>query len=190
MNDKLTGGFALCGSFCTFKTAIEALRELMPLYNIIPIMSEAAFSTDTRFGTAAEHTGQITRLCGREILHTIAQAEPIGPKKLLDFLLIAPATGNTISKLALGITDTSVTMAAKAHLRNGRPLIIAVSTNDGLSGSAEHISRLSLRKNVYFVPYGQDDAAGKPTSLVADFSRLGETIAAALDSRQVQPVLV
>ncbi|MDR0813518.1 MAG: dipicolinate synthase subunit B [Oscillospiraceae bacterium] len=190
MNDKLTGGFALCGSFCTFKTAIEALRGLAPVYNIIPIMSETSFSTDTRFGMAAEHIGRITRICGREIIHTIAQAEPIGPKKLLDFLLIAPATGNTISKLALGITDTPVTMAAKAHLRNGKPLIIAVSTNDGLSGSAEAIGRLSLRKNVYFVPYGQDDAAGKPASLVADFSRVQEAVAAALEGRQLQPVLV
>ena len=128
-------------------------------------------------------------ICGRDPICTIEQAEPIGPKKLLDILIIAPCTGNTLAKLARGVTDTCVTMAAKAHLRNGRPLVIAFSTNDGLSGSAENVARLLNRKNVYFVPFRQDDPVKKPCSLQADFSLLGETVAAALERKQLQPIL-
>jgi dipicolinate synthase subunit B len=152
-------------------------------------MSDTAAETDTRFGTAAQHIRRLMELCGKHVITTIAEAEPLGPAEPMDALLIAPCTGNTLAKLARGITDSSVTMAAKAHLRNGRPLVIAFSTNDGLSGSAENIARLLNRKNVYFVPFHQDDPQRKPYSMQADFSRLGEAVAAALEGRQLQPIV-
>ena len=152
-------------------------------------MSETAASTDTRFGTAREHIRRLAELTGRPVVTTIAAAEPLGPKEPMDALIIAPCTGNTLAKLARGITDSAVTMAAKAHLRNGRPLVIAFSTNDGLSGSAENIARLLSRKNVYFVPFRQDDPVKKPNSLQADFSLLAETAEAALRGIQLQPLL-
>ena len=166
------------------------MRNLCEEYTIVPIVSETAAATDTRFGTAAEFLQQLEKLTGRRPIRTIAEAEPIGPKKLLDVLVIAPCTGNTIGKLACGITDTSVTMAAKAHLRNGRPVIVAVASNDGLSGSASNLGALLNRKGYYFVPFGQDDPEKKPCSLMADFSRIGETVEAALAGRQVQPMLL
>ena len=153
-------------------------------------MSETAAHTDSRFGTAAEHRRRLEALAGRSAVTSIAEAEPLGPKEPMDALLIAPCTGNTLAKLAHGVTDSSVTMAAKAHLRNGRPLVIAFSTNDGLSGSAENIARLLNRKNVYFVPFRQDDPIKKPCSLQADFSLLSDAVAAALDGKQLQPLLV
>ena len=153
-------------------------------------MSETAAETDTRFGTAAEHIRALMALCGgKTVVTTIAEAEPLGPALGLDALLIAPCTGNTLSKLAHGITDSAVTMAAKAHLRNGRPLVLAFSTNDALSGSAESIARLLNRKNVYFVPFGQDDPLRKPCSMQADFSLLGPAVEAALEGRQLQPII-
>ena len=152
-------------------------------------MSDTAAETDTRFGTAAEHIRRLRELTGRTVRTTIAEAEPLGPAEPLDALLIAPCTGNTLGKLAHGICDSAVLMAAKAHLRNSRPLVLAISTNDGLSGSAENIGRLLNRKNVYFVPFGQDDPAAKPFSLQADFSLLAESVDAALDGRQMQPIL-
>ena len=189
MNERI--GFALTGSFCTFAAAFEQMEQLAQMgYRIQPIMSEHAFRTDTRFGRAADWVRRAEEICERPVMHTIEQTEPIGPKKLLDALIIAPCTGNTLAKLAHGIADTSVTMAAKSHLRNGRPVIIAVSTNDGLAAAAENIGRLLVRKNHYFVPFGQDDALGKPTSLVADFSRLPKTLEAALEGRQIQPLLL
>ena len=184
-------GFALCGSFCTHEAVLKALKTLTEIYQtIIPIVSEISAASDTRFGTAESLLEQVRALTGRDALRTIPDVEPIGPKKLLDALIIAPATGNTIAKLAHGVTDSAVTMAAKAHLRNDRPVIIAVSSNDGLSAGAKNIGELLVRKNYYFVPFGQDNAAAKPTSLVADFSRLPETVDAALRGRQIQPLLL
>ena len=187
--NNLRLGYALCGSFCTFKESLDLLERLVEMgADITPIMSYNAYTTDTRFGTAADHIARIEQLCGKGIIHTIAGAEPIGPKKLLDALLIAPCTGNTMAKLAAGITDTSVTMAAKAHLRNGRPLIIAAATNDALSASAKNIGMLLNTKNVYFVPMAEDDPNKKPTSIIADFTRAPEAVLAALEGRQLQPV--
>lgn len=184
-------GFALCGSFCTHEAVLRALQTLTEIYEtVIPIVSEISAASDTRFGGAADFLARIRALTGREPLRTIPDVEPVGPKKLLDALVIAPATGNTIAKLAHGVTDSAVTMAAKAHLRNDRPVIIAVSSNDGLSAGAKNIGELLVRKNYYFVPFGQDNASAKPTSLVADFSRLPETLDAALRGRQIQPLLL
>ena len=182
-------GLALCGSYCTYEKVFEAADKLSDKYELIPIMSENAAETDSRFGAASEHIKKLMLLSGKKVVTTIAEAEPLGPATPMDALLIAPCTGNTLAKLASGITDTSVTMAAKAHMRNGRPLIIALSTNDGLSGSAENIARLLNRKGVYFVPFRQDDPAKKPRSLQADFSLLDETVQAALRGWQIQPIL-
>lgn len=186
----MTIGFALCGSFCTYAKVFPVMELLTRDYEVIPIFSDASYETDSRFGSATEHLAAAREICGNEPLHTIAQAEPIGPKKLLDALVIAPCTGNTLAKLAHSIADGPVTMAAKSHLRNGRPVVIAVSTNDGLAGAAENIGRLLARKHYYFVPFGQDDAKGKPTSLVADFTQIPQTLDAALEGRQIQPVLL
>ncbi len=183
-------GFAVCGSFCTFSKVFPVMEQLAQQHDLIPIFSPASYFTDTRFGTAQEHIRRAAEICGKDPLYAIAQVEPIGPKKLLDALIIAPCTGNTLAKLAHGIADTSVTMAAKSHLRNGRPVLVAVSTNDALSGAAENIGKLLVRKHYYFVPFGQDDAQGKPTSMVADFSRIPEALESALDSRQLQPILL
>ena len=190
MNEQLTLGFAMCGSFCTFDavlTQLEAMRAEFP--KIIPIMSTVSYETNTRFGTAEDFRARLERACGQPVIHTIAQAEPIGPKKLLDVLVIAPCTGNTLAKLANGIADTPVTLAAKAHLRNERPIVIAVSTNDALAGNAENIGKLLVRGHYFFVPMRQDNAIKKPRSVVADFTRLPETIRAALNGRQLQPLL-
>jgi dipicolinate synthase subunit B len=189
--EQLSVGFAFCGSFCTMSRAIAALEQTAAQYScVIPIVSEVVSATDTRFGAAHDFMREIERICDRRVISTIAGAEPIGPKKLLDVLVICPCTGNTLSKLAHGVTDSSVTMAAKAHLRNGRPLVLAPATNDGLSGSAPSIGALLSRKNVYFVPFGQDDCWKKPTSLVADFALVPDAIAAALDGQQLQPLLL
>ena len=189
MENKKRLGLALCGSYCTYEKLFQAAEKLADTYDLIPIMSENAAETDTRFGTATEHIKRLMLLSGRKVVTTIAEAEPLGPAQPMDALLIAPCTGNTLAKLSHGITDTAVTMAAKAHLRNGRPVIIALSTNDGLSGSAENIARLLNRKHFYFVPFRQDDPAKKPRSLQADFSLLEETVRAALHGRQLQPIL-
>lgn len=184
-------GFAVCGSFCTHAKVLEALGELVKEYEtVIPIASEMSAFTDTRFGSADDLLGRLEELTGREVWHDIPSVEPIGPKKLLDVLVIAPATGNTVAKLAAGITDTAVTMAAKAHLRNGGPVVIALASNDGLSAGAKNIGELLVRKNYYFVPFGQDNAIQKPCSLVADFSKITETVDAALRGEQIQPLLL
>ena len=182
-------GFALCGSFCTFEKAFAAMADVASIHRVIPIFSQAAYTTDSRFGTAQEHIARAAEICGREPLHTIAQVEPIGPKKLLDALIIAPCTGNTLAKLAHSIADGPVTMAAKSHLRNGRPVLLAVSTNDALAGAAENIGKLLGRKHYYFVPFGQDDPQKKPTSMVADFSKVLPALEAALAGYQLQPVI-
>lgn len=183
-------GFAFCGSFCTHQRVLEEMEKLCEEYTILPIASETAAGTDSRFGQASDFLRRLEQLSGHRPMCTVAEAEPIGPKKLLDVLVIAPCTGNTIGKLACGITDTAVTMAAKAHLRNGRPVVVAVASNDGLSGSAANLGALLNRKGYYFVPFGQDDPEKKPCSLMADFSRIGETVEAALAGRQIQPILL
>ena len=185
-----TIGFAFCGSFCTLKKGVAALRQLQEAgYNILPIFSEIVYSTDTRFYKANDLIDEVEHICNNKIIHTIKDAEPIGPKKMLDILVIAPCTGNTLGKLAAGITDTSVTMAAKAHLRNERPLLIAPSTNDALSNSAKNIGLLLNAKNVYFVPFGEDDPTSKHRSCVADFTLIPSSIQAALEGEQLQPII-
>lgn len=190
MADKIRLGFAMCGSFCTFKLVLEELERLAKDYDITPIMSQGAAFTDTRFGKAEDFRRCVAEICGREPITTIADAEPIGPRALLDVLVIEPCTGNTLGKLANGITDTPVTMAAKAHLRNGRPLVLAVSTNDALGASARNIGTLVNTKNIFFVPMRQDSPRGKPASLVADFSKTAAAIKSALEGRQTQPLLL
>lgn len=185
-----TIGFAVCGSFCTHAKAMEALEQVKARFRtVIPIVSECTAATDTRFGPAHELMREMERICDRRVISSIREAEPIGPKQLLDLLIIAPCTGNTLGKLACGITDTAITMAAKAHLRNQRPLLIAPSTNDGLTASAPNLGALLGRKYIYFVPFGQDDPIKKPTSLVADFSLVADAAQAALKGRQLQPLL-
>ena len=186
----MTVGFALCGSFCTFASVFPVMEELSKSYTLIPIFSQTAATTDSRFGTAKAHLARAEAICGRKPIITIEAAEPIGPKKLLDVLIIAPCTGNTLAKLSHGIADTPVTMAAKSHLRNGRPVLIAVSTNDALAGAAENIGRLLARKNYYFVPFGQDDPVGKPTSMVAKFEKIPEALTLAAEGKQLQPILI
>lgn len=184
-------GFALCGSFCTFGKVIPYIEEMKNSgMEIVPVMSFNAYGTDTRFGTAQSFIDRIENICGREIIHTLTGAEPIGPKNLIDALVIAPCTGNTLAKLSTGIADTPVTLAAKSTLRNGNPVIIAVSTNDALSNAAKNIGNLLNYKNIYFVPYGQDDSEKKPTSIVADFSKIKDTFLEAMVGRQIQPILI
>lgn len=183
-------GFAFCGSYCTFEKAIGSLQKISELYeNVTPVMSENAYRTDTRYGTAQSYIDRIEALCHKKVISTVSAAEPFGPKALLDIIIIAPCTGNTLAKLAAGITDSSVTMAAKAHLRNNRPVLLAVSTNDGLSGNASNIGKLLNRKNFFFVPFYQDDPITKPCSLVADFDLLPAAAEAALKGVQLQPLL-
>lgn len=182
-------GFALCGSFCTYSQIFPVMEHLTHMHNVIPIFSHNAYTINSRFGPAAEHIQKAESICGNHILHTIEQVEPIGPKKLLDILVIAPCTGNTLAKLAHGVADTAVTMAAKSHLRNGRPVLIAVSTNDALSTAAENIGRLMARKHYYFVPFRQDDPTEKATSMVANFDTLPNAIAAAIEGKQLQPFI-
>ena len=184
-------GFALCGSFCTHARVLKALEKLCGEYEtVVPVVSEICQATSTRFGTAREFISRVEGLTGHKAIGSVAEAEPIGPKNLLDVLVIAPCTGNTLGKLAAGITDTAVTMAAKAHLRNNSPVVIGLASNDGLSGAAKNLGELLARKNYFFVPFGQDDPEAKPSSLVADFSRIGETVDAALQGRQLQPILL
>jgi dipicolinate synthase subunit B len=184
-------GCAMTGSFCTFSRVFDAWRALKEEgAALTPIMSENAYSIDNRFFSAFEAREIFRAICQNEIIHTISAAEPIGPRKLLDAMVIAPCTGNTLAKLAWGIADTAVTLAAKSHLRNERSLIIAVSTNDGLARNARSIGALMAMRHVYFVPYAQDDPDGKPASLVARMDCLAATVEAALDGKQIQPVLL
>ena len=185
-----TVGFAMTGSFCTFARVIKEIEKLAALdVNIFPIMSETAFSTDPRFGDAADFVNRLQMICGNPVIKSVKEAEPIGPKSYLDLLIIAPCTGNTLAKLANGIADSSVTMAAKAHLRGGKPVLIAVSTNDGLGNAAKNIGFLLNSKNIYFVPFGQDDCIKKPNSLVADMTKIIESAEAAQEGKQLQPIL-
>jgi len=183
-------GFALCGSYCCYSQVFPVIELLSRDYTLTPIFSANAAVTDSRFGTAREHIALAEEICGHRALTSLTEVEPIGPKKLFDLLVIAPCTGNTLAKLSCGIADTPVTMAVKSQLRNGRPVLIAISTNDGLAAAGENIGRLMNRKHIYFVPFGQDDPVGKPTSLVADFSRIPQSIEDALCGRQTQPILL
>ncbi len=184
-------GFALTGSFCTFEDIMNPLQELVAAdAHVYPIMSDMAFRLDSRFGSANSWRERICAITGRNIIHSIDQAEPIGPNKLFDLLIIAPCTGNTLAKLANAITDTPVTMAAKAHLRNGRPILIHISTNDGLGLNAKNLGMLLAAHHIYFVPFGQDDPVNKPTSLVADPTKLVAAAQHALAGKQLQPLLI
>ena len=187
---KIRLGFGLTGSFCTFSQVIKQMEILSEYYDIIPIMSYNAASLDTRFGKAKDHIDRIEKITGKKVIRTIEDAEPIGPKNMTDIMLIAPCTGNTLAKLNMAITDTPITMATKSHLRNNRPVIIAVSTNDALSGSAKNIGALQNTKNYYFVPYRQDNYEKKPTSIVADFNEIHNTIEYVLENnKQIQPII-
>ncbi|MCD8376910.1 MAG: dipicolinate synthase subunit B [Oscillospiraceae bacterium] len=189
--EPLPVGFAICGSFCTHHKALAALERVKAEFGeVIPIVSETAAATDTRFGAAHELLREVERICDRRAVSTIREAEPLGPKKLLSALAIVPCTGNTLAKLACGVTDSCVTMAAKAHLRNGRPVVLALATNDGLAANAKNLGALLARRNVYFVPFRQDDPEEKPFSLMADFTQVPQTLRAALEGRQLQPVLL
>jgi dipicolinate synthase subunit B len=180
-------GYAFCGSFCTLSRSLEAMRGLIEDgYELLPIASENVFSTDTRFWKASEFNRQVEDICSRKVIHTIESAEPLGPKIVLDALIVAPCTGNTLAKAANGITDTSVTMAIKAHLRSNRPLVLALASNDALSSNLKNIGIMLTRKSVYFVPMEQDDPESKPHSLVSDFSLIPTTLEYALKGKQYQ----
>ena len=184
-------GFTLTGSFCTFQKVIPKMKEIKKLgAEIIPIMSFNSYNLDTKFGKAKDFIEEIENITGKEIIHRIQGAEPIGPKKMTDIMIIAPCSGNTMAKLACDIIDTPATMAAKSHLRNNRPLVIAPSTNNGLSGNAENIGKLLNRKNYYFVPFRQDNPITKPRSIVFDAEYIIKTIEYALDGEQISPILI
>lgn len=179
-------GYCLTGSFCTFSKSMAVMKELAQAgHNVTPIMSENAYNTDTRFGKAKDIQKEIVNITGNEIIHTITEAEPVGPKKMFDVLCVVPCTGNTLAKLANGITDTSVTMAVKSHLRNAKPVVIGISTNDALAGAAKNIANLMNYKNYYFVPYGMDDPINKARSMVCDFSKVKKTIELANEGKEV-----
>ena len=186
---KLRIGLALTGSYCTYDKVLAAAKALSEKYELTAIMSETAYGTDSRFGAAADFIAALETMTGRPVLHSIVDSEPIGPKDYFDVLVIAPCTGNTAAKLAHGITDSAVTMAAKSHLRGGKSVLLAIGTNDGLSGSAKNIGELLNRRNIYFVPFYQDDPVTKPRSLASDYGRLEEAILAAVRGEQLQPIL-
>ena len=182
-------GLALTGSYCTYDKALAAAEQLAEKYEVTAIMSETAYATDSRFGGAADFVTKLEQITGRPVLHSIVEAEPVGPGDYFDVLAVAPCTGNTAAKLAAGVTDTAVTMAVKSHLRGGKPVVLAFGSNDGLSASAKNIGELLNRKNYYFVPFYQDDPEKKPRSLASDYALLEETILAAYEGRQLQPIL-
>lgn len=190
LNEKRIG-FVMTGSFCTFRKTIDELKKIVKLgAKVIPIMSENSYTMDTKFGKAEDFINEVEDITGTKILHTIQEVEPIGPKDMLDILVVAPATGNTMAKLANDIIDNSATMAVKSHLRRERPVVIAISTNNGLSGAGENIGKLFNRKHYYFVPFKQDNPITKPRSIVFDPSYLIKTIEYALDNEQIQPILL
>lgn len=183
-------GFAMCGSFCNFKTCVQQLEELIKAgYEVLPIMSYNAYNTDTKFGKAEDYIQRVEQLCGKKIIKEIKEAEPIGPNIKLDCLCVCPCTGNTLAKLSCGICDTPVTMAVKAQLRNERPVVIALASNDVLSLNAHSLGSMLSRKNVFFVPLCQDDHVKKPSSAVCRFELLQDTLKCALNKQQIQPVL-
>lgn len=188
--ENLKVGYCLTGSYCTFQKSLAALSDLLEKgFEVFPMMSENAYHTDTRFGKAKDFVATIEQMTGKKVLSTISEVEPIGPKKYIDVMVISPCTGNTLSKLANGITDTAATMAAKASLRNAIPVVIALATNDGLGQSAKSLGAMMPVKNVYFVPLSQDDPVKKPTSLVCDFTKVTPTVLAAMEGKQIEPVI-
>ena len=189
MSEPLKIGLALTGSYCTYEKALAAAAQLAEKYDVTAILSEHAAGTDSRFGAAEQHRARLEQITGKPVISSIVDAEPIGPSKAFDVLAVAPCTGNTLAKLAAGISDTAVTMAVKSHLRGGKSVVIAFGSNDGLSGSAKNLGELLNRKHYYFVPLYQDAPQGKPRSLACDYARLEETILAAWEGRQVQPIL-
>lgn len=182
-------GFCICGSFCTISKVLEQMEILSEKYSLVPIVSEVVNNFDTRFGKSADIIARIEEICKTKVIKTIVDAEPIGPKRMTDAMIIAPCTGNTLAKLSVGIVDNTVTMAAKSHLRNSSPLIIAPSTNDALGAAAKNIGKLLNLKNYYFVPFSQDDSKNKPKSMVANFSLIPETLENALNGKQIQPII-
>ena len=190
--DKVRIGFGVTGSHCTLKRVFCVAEQLVKEFgaDLYPVFSQSVWETDTRFGTASFWREKMEGLCGRKIIHTVKDAEPIGPKSLLDVMVIAPASGNTIGKLVNGIIDSPVLMAAKAHLRNGGPLVVAVSTNDGLGISGKNIGMLCSIENIYLVPFGQDDPVHKPNSVVAKMEMIPQTVSSALNGKQIQPILI
>ncbi len=184
-------GYCLCGSFCTFDKSFKAAQRLAEMgAQLIPVMSYNSAGLSTRFGTAQENIERIESVAGRSVIKTIVDAEPIGPEKMCDVMVVAPCTANTLAKLALGITDTPVTMAVKSHLRNGLPVVVAISTNDALAGCAKNIGILQNYRNYYFVPYKQDNYEKKPNSIVADFDLIPQTVEQALIGKQIQPLIL
>ncbi|NCC67311.1 MAG: dipicolinate synthase subunit B [Clostridia bacterium] len=188
--EKAKLALALTGSFCTFEKLMPVAEALAEKYDLTVVMSETTANTDTRFGTAESFKTRLRAISGKDIVETIPEAEPAGPKKLFDIVAVAPCTGNTLAKLACGIADSAVTLLCKAHLRNGRPVVIAISTNDALGANARNIGELMNRKNYYFVPFRQDDPNGKPTSAISDMKLLEPTLEAALSGKQLQPVIL
>lgn len=183
-------GFALCGSFCTYQDVFPVMEELASKNRVIPIFSQNAATVNSRFGNGEDFLARAAQITGNAPLLTLSDVEPVGPKRMLDILVIAPCTGNTLSRLAHSMADTPVSMAAKSHLRNGKPVVVAISTNDALAGAAENIGKLLGRKHYYFVPFGQDAPEEKPTSLIADFQLIPQAIDAALHGKQLQPILL
>ncbi len=187
---QITVGYAMCGSFCTIARSLEQMKEFKKHYNkIIPIMSPIVYNSNTRFFNCEKLKNDVRAICENEIIHTVVEAEPIGPKNLLDIMVVAPCTGNTLAKLANGITDNGVTMAVKAHLRNNKPVVLCIATNDALSASAKNIGILLNTKNIYFVPFNQDDPFSKNNSIIADFTLLKATVESALEGKQYQPII-
>lgn len=187
---ELNIGYCMCGSFCTLSNSLNQMKNLVELGGkIIPIMSYSVLNTDTRFGTSEFFTNSVQELTGQKIISTIEDAEPIGPKNYIDIMVVAPCTGNTLAKLNYGIVDTPVLMAVKAHLRNNKPVLLAIATNDALSANFENIGGLMNKKNFYFVPFGQDDCIKKPKSMIADFEKIPQAINEALKGHQIQPIL-
>lgn len=182
-------GYAMCGSFCTFRKAVEQMKNLKDNgYDILPIMSDTAYNTDTRFGKAKEFISEIENIAQKSIVHTITSAEPIGPKYMCDIMLVAPCTGNTLSKIANGITDTPVTMAVKSHLRVEKPVLLCIASNDALGASAQNIGKLLNTKNIYFVPMSQDAPIEKPNSLISHFDLIEESVKSVQNGIQPQPI--
>ena len=183
-------GYAMCGSFCTFARSFAVMEQLAQKHELVPIFSEIAASADTRFGNGADFIARAEAICGRPVIRTVTEAEPLGPKLPLDALIVAPMTGNTLAKLAHGITDSAVTMACKAHLRADRPLLIALASNDAMSANLANIGAMLQRKSVYFVPMKQDDPTAKPHSLVAEFARIPEALDALCAEKQLRPLFL
>lgn len=182
-------GFAITGSFCTHKTVLETLKTLKSEFNILPIVSESVKKMDTRFGKAEDFLSNVEKICENKIVSTIQDAEKVGPNNLVDIVVIAPCTGNTLAKLATGISDNAVTMVTKSHIRNNKPVVVAISTNDALGTNLKNLAFLLNSKNFFFVPFGQDDYEKKPKSLVADWTKLKDTINCAFDGKQIEPLL-